>query len=475
MASDTDANDISDTDTRFHEDHEWEAQRDNFLQFYKDQKMTLKAATQSMIDCYGFYATPRQWERKISSWGVKKYTSRSERMHQIESQGRTLVEIAATGRRPRQYSNSNNLEVDDRNIRRFARRALGHSSSRSSARSRSSSAGQRSPCLSPRQDGSLEPLVVGERDYELDVSVLMNSNNPSSIPAVLPVQNSDNPQAHVMEVQDPSTGQSHTELYIDFPAPVGIHNATSLDKMVPDLGFEAFPPYDTSSGTQPHMTSNRNALNIETNLSQNGMFEIHQTEAMDVSPTNSQQQSQDWQVSEAISMMDMNTSFANSTPSGNTGFEQNLLTPVQSNEYDQSMMGQISPMTSVPTLLVSPVAPTPGPYNATPAVGLPVSFTPVPLQNDPTIDDPYPDFTKLVYDYAAGVEDTFRVLFAGRQLPDVAAHQLQQYKSIFVQQMNKTLNNLVMSAQRTIRSGVDANRILRQRIIALENRSKFQL
>jgi hypothetical protein len=85
MASDTDANDISDTDTRFHEDHEWEAQRDNFLQFYKDQKMTLKAATQSMIDCYGFYATPRQWERKISSWGVKKYTSRSERMHTIET------------------------------------------------------------------------------------------------------------------------------------------------------------------------------------------------------------------------------------------------------------------------------------------------------------------------------------------------------------------------------------------------------
>ena len=84
MASDKES--TNEAESKHHEDHEWEAQRDNFIRYYKDENKTLKEATQCMIDYHGFYATPRQWERKMSGWRIVKYTPRSERMLQIESQ-----------------------------------------------------------------------------------------------------------------------------------------------------------------------------------------------------------------------------------------------------------------------------------------------------------------------------------------------------------------------------------------------------
>lgn len=87
-----------------YEDYEWEAQRENFIRYCKDDNKTLQEVTQCMIDNHGFYATPGQWERKLRDWGVDLFLERSD---------------------------SDTIQVDDdRNLRQFSRREKGRSPSK---------------------------------------------------------------------------------------------------------------------------------------------------------------------------------------------------------------------------------------------------------------------------------------------------------------------------------------------------------
>lgn len=422
MASD---NELSgELEAQYHEEHEWDAQRDNFARYYKDERKTLKAATQCMIDNHGFHATPRQWERKISAWNITKYTPRSERMQQIESQGRTLVEVAQGGRRPRKYSTSNQLGVDDRNIRRFARRALSRSPSNSRARSRSSSAGQTSPCLSPRPEPAVDDLVVDERGYELDVSVFAQDIDPAALPAVLTNQITDNPQALVMEMQNPLTQERHTELLFAFPAPHHSRSPTPISQMGHNMGYEQFPAYNDGMPSNADMHGNIATLNVNTGMDQAAMFMSQPTESMDLSPSHSPNPSMTWQGSDTISPDELNASYVSHAQSLHQSFEQPHMPMMQPSEYGANMTSPATPMTTVPIVLIPPDAPPTNPDHMSPAVGERVAFTPVPIQKDLDLEDPYPDFTQHVHEYALSVEQTLSSLMVSAQSPQTAARQL---------------------------------------------------
>lgn len=208
-----------------HDDEEWEEQRENFTLYYKTQNNTLRKSTELMIENHGFYATQRQWERRIAHWGLQKYTSRQARMEAIELQGRTIAEVAEPGRRSQGYLQPN----DDRNVRRFARRELGRSTSRSRSRSRSQSFGNRSRSATPnvgrgRTPSAPDVIVRQEHMYNLDVSVLGEGNfppaseaTPVAIPALPTTQNSHFPQAHVMQTQNITTGETNSDVFLSLP------------------------------------------------------------------------------------------------------------------------------------------------------------------------------------------------------------------------------------------------------------------
>ncbi len=133
MASDDDSQGL---DTH-HDDREWEDQKENFRVCYLDNNRTRKDAADYMKRHHNFNATPRQWERKIKQWGFGKYTGRDERLTQIASAGKSVLDVSRPGRRPRSLVDEHgNLQPhEDRNLRRFARREV----SRSRSRSRSAS------------------------------------------------------------------------------------------------------------------------------------------------------------------------------------------------------------------------------------------------------------------------------------------------------------------------------------------------
>jgi Clr5 domain len=215
--------------TIHHEEQEWEDQRENFTQYYKTENRTLKDAAQCMTEHHNFQATPRQWERKVKVWGLEKYTSRRDRLQQIQSQGRSIHEVARAGRRPQSFGGDllHPEHGDDRNIRRFARRELNRSTSRSRSRAGSdSSCGRRSRSASPLPDDEPSSAqVVQVHAYDLDFSTLLQSGamhaNPASIPlqvqAVPTDHDSFGAQAHVMSIQDVVTGETSDELFISLP------------------------------------------------------------------------------------------------------------------------------------------------------------------------------------------------------------------------------------------------------------------
>jgi len=142
--------------------HEWEAQKDHFRACYIDQKMTLKEAAQYMKEHFNFHATLRQWERKIKSWGFQKYSSREERLEQIALAGMNVYEVSQGGRRPRIRDNGHLRP--DRNLRRFAKREVNRSRSRS--RSSSFTNGEREQSgIIPNADGELAGM---DQEFDID-------------------------------------------------------------------------------------------------------------------------------------------------------------------------------------------------------------------------------------------------------------------------------------------------------------------
>ncbi|KAL2401524.1 hypothetical protein ABEF93_006845 [Exophiala dermatitidis] len=164
MASEDESSSL---DTR-HDEKEWEAQKENFRRCYIDQNMTKNDAAEYMKKHFNFDATPRQWERKIKQWEFKKYSSRDERLQQIAQTGKTIFDISRPGRRPRSRTDERgNLHpYEDRNLRRFARREV--SKSRSRSRSHSFTGGTRPDLRDEQSPGPSNAIV--DQTYNLQLS-----------------------------------------------------------------------------------------------------------------------------------------------------------------------------------------------------------------------------------------------------------------------------------------------------------------
>lgn len=99
--------------------------------------MSLKEAARHMSESHGFDATLRQWERRIApeKWAFSKYASRDERLKQIDAAGKSLLDVSQRGRRRSTASDGRPSLLEDRNLRRFARREVSRESRRSRAKS----------------------------------------------------------------------------------------------------------------------------------------------------------------------------------------------------------------------------------------------------------------------------------------------------------------------------------------------------
>ena len=103
-----------------HTDAEWEAQKDNFTRLYISENMTLTEAARGMAEDHGFDSSPRQWERRVQKWGLKKYySSREHRLRQSEAQRSSPFEDStASPRSPSLDPEENSLQREEIIIRR---------------------------------------------------------------------------------------------------------------------------------------------------------------------------------------------------------------------------------------------------------------------------------------------------------------------------------------------------------------------
>lgn len=99
--------------------------------------MSLKEAARNMSETHGFDATLRQWERRIApeKWGFSKYASRDDRLKAIDASGKSLLDVSQRGRRKSTASDGRPSLLEDRNLRRFARREVSRESRHPRARS----------------------------------------------------------------------------------------------------------------------------------------------------------------------------------------------------------------------------------------------------------------------------------------------------------------------------------------------------
>ncbi|KIV95889.1 hypothetical protein PV10_03490 [Exophiala mesophila] len=194
---------------RHHDEHEWEAQKENFYNCYIVQNMPRKKAVEFMKDQYGFDATPRQWERKIKQWRFFKYSSREERLQQINDAGQTVDQVSKPGRRPRAQS-GNSLQVD-RNLRRFARRELSRSRSR------------------PRSASYAHPI-----QSRVDNSLIQNGTDSASTNPH-PHPNSSMPQPVSHASFNPNTNTNHSSQlnYLHPQTPLHFDDSDVEDTLLP--------------------------------------------------------------------------------------------------------------------------------------------------------------------------------------------------------------------------------------------------
>lgn len=410
--------------TVHHEDWEWEDQRDNFTKYYKTENRTLKDSARCMHENHDFFATPRQWERRVKAWGLEKYTSRQDRLRQLE--GRSIHEVARAGRRQRAYEASllhPEQHPDDRNIRRFARRELSRSGSRSRSRSRSNSFGQRSRSASPMPKGEASEEVIQEDVYGIDFSPLLqsgsvhNSTNTGTIQLQpMPADHDTfNAQAHVMQLHNTITDETSGEVFLSFPEHETMQNAMqetdTLDQSQcnpADLhrrySLEVMPPQ------QPDLDPPSQFPMLDTSFDGGTAFMTSQNETMqDVSPTfhgpagswlaqptstHSPGAPQNFPPASASNPQTFNV-----TPTNDTG-------PAQ--DFQSSMQAMNTPVLAVPELVFPPSSPTPS-HLETPSLMSPAMYNNQAAQQISHSDQRiYSDFYASVGRYSNAVIEAVR-------------------------------------------------------------------
>jgi hypothetical protein len=360
---------MADTD-KHHDEQEWEEQRQAFTKYYMTENKSLKEAASIMKEKHNFFATPRQWERRIKNWQLNKYVSRDQRLEQFRAEGRDLVEVASSGgRRQRKYSHGKHLPVqDDRNVRRFAKRELDRSRSTSRNRSRSPSVGHASRGSSPGLDFSGDEAVVAERTYNVDFSALSRNEDLLSIPVEETYHTSDDPhvQAHVLQTQDLNNGSQHSEVLLSAP------NLTP-DQLFPTADqFDAFTP-------MPSMDTNIGSPMPPTFYHQPSL------DTMDLSPTNGDSQTGGWNSPHDLHLQDTHSSFGTDLGliQSNTMPNQGPMDIMQ-NGFQQDTGFSMS---SMPIIQVVEPPPDPGPM-------LPDTFdSSVPV-----------DFSMILSEYTEGIQ-----------------------------------------------------------------------
>lgn len=199
---------------------EWEAQKENFYHCYIEENMTLSKAARYMKTHHNFDATTRQWERKIKQWGFTKYKSQEERLQQIAESGKTVYEVSQPGRRPPVQRGGRLLPIEDRNIRRFARRHL----SRSPTRNRANSSTQASQAGQSDQDSD-DLNTYEEQTYDCAVPTVENFHmkngwQPDSITVPLNrarTNSPDTPQVHFMHPTGSNDQSNAPSIFISIP------------------------------------------------------------------------------------------------------------------------------------------------------------------------------------------------------------------------------------------------------------------
>lgn len=123
---------------RQYTEEEWERVKQPFYHYYIEKNFSLKEAAICIREQHSFDATLRQWERRIApeKWNFPKYANREERLKSIEAAGKSLLDVSHRGRRKSTGSSDGQSDLlEDRNIRRFARRELSREPSRRRAKS----------------------------------------------------------------------------------------------------------------------------------------------------------------------------------------------------------------------------------------------------------------------------------------------------------------------------------------------------
>lgn len=497
--------------TVHHEDHEWESQREAFTQYYKIENKTLREAAKCMVDNHNFHATPRQWERKVKAWSLEKYTTRTDRLRQIQSQGRSIHEVARAGRRNKSYDASllhpeDQQGQNDRNIRRFARREL----SRSRSRSRSNSFGQRtSRSASPFPAGEPGPEEVIQEDvYGLDFSPILQSGSmrtqsdviPVNVTAVATGHDVFATQAHVLHVQNQATGETNDELFLSLPEQ---RAEQDLMEGIDSLGHDQydFTELDRRFSLETPITGQANDLEpasqfplLDTTFTnQDTTFIPSQTVNMeDISPTISGPHGRPWAPQ---------ATYASQTPDSSRPFFSSQAS--QSGSYHVTPTHETGPTPQFPTLPNHPDVPgievpelvfpasSPSPSPSQRDVGAAMQgyqLSQTILDSDQSI---YADFYANVNRFSQAIleaaktsayssgnpTNTFKKL--GDDVASESTNRIIQIRplltccpgALFFQDMTVTLNNFVLSQQRAVQSMHDSSGRLKQQRNMLQLRN----
>lgn len=250
---------------RTYTDEEWDRVKLQFHFYYMDKNMSLKDAARCMKDNHGFDATLRQWERRIApeKWGFSKYASRDDRLKAIDASGKSLLDVSQRGRRKSTASDGRPSLLEDRNLRRFARREVSRES-RGRARSVSvlsdqpdqdMSEGSAAPSPAPSdmmmdtQEGSSFP----QNDFSMFSNWIGAASQDSnmSIPQIRIFDQSETlavPQINVSGPDDSFIAPDHIPISVQ--AQVNVHYPTGND---PD-SFNAYQNHipDQYSGVPMH-------------------------------------------------------------------------------------------------------------------------------------------------------------------------------------------------------------------------------
>lgn len=258
---------------RQYTEEEWKRVRQPFYHYYIEKNFSLKKAAECVANEYGFEATPRQWERRIApeKWNFTKYANRDARLKAIEAAGKSLLDVSHRGRRKSTGSSEHQPALlEDRNLRRWARRELTRAPSRQRAKSVSGLSEASDHPMSGTSSAAPSPAPS---DYFMDT---MEDTGPFSQPAVNTVSElwyphevmSNVPKSRMCDVPQIKLCAPDNSSFIT-PDHIPIATKSQVNVHYPhvDEPCDSFQPQDSTFGSFDNATD----LISQTNMTWNNM------------------------------------------------------------------------------------------------------------------------------------------------------------------------------------------------------------